>query len=613
MKYVFYKTIKGRFLIITAIIMLIFGLGTSTLGYIMFSQNLRDNQIHSAETNLQFMGSTIDTCMKDILSLSKWSRTAGSVQDFMLTDKERASYNTITSNAVSSVYQVYLSNKAQQYIQRIVIANKSREDYLQIVPAQYSTGKNPIHIITELPYYDYLVNATEDYDFTLGPQKNPFQRKEEIMLPIIRPIGHPYENTVIGFSYIQLSFDLFIDPLKDYARQENTSVYFTIANTTYKITKDDIVLTDNGNGVKDVSYHDSVTGKATVHKTGSGAGTQLFVSLPLETEGCSITLPLSSHAFEQQFSGYLFILLVIFLSTLIIGIFLTIALNRSVTQPLKQIQSRVASVAQEDFKRDPSIEWDNELGDLGRNINRMAEDIQALLEQKIEFEKQKKDYEYQVLQSQINPHFLYNTLNSIKWMATIQKVPGIAEMTTALAHLLKNIAKGTTTVVSLRAELELLNDYYVIQKYRYGGAICLNYEIEDPELLDIKILRFTLQPIVENSIFHGIEPKGQNGHIKIHIYRFSSDQIKIDITDDGIGMDEEMIRQVLSDEASEKSHFFRQIGIASVNKRIQYNFGSKYGLTIQSKLNEYTTITILLPEIYQNAKGVTEDDKITDC
>lgn len=241
----------------------------------------------------------------------------------------------------------------------------------------------------------------------------------------------------------------------------------------------------------------------------------------------------------------------------------------------------------------------------------MGTDIQTLMEQKIDFEKQKKDYEYQVLQSQINPHFLYNTLNSIKWMATIQHAPGIAEMTTSLAHLLKSIAKGTTTIVSLQDEIHLLDDYFTIQKYRYGGAITLDYEIEDPSLLQIQILRFTLQPIVENAIFHGIEPKGRAGKIQIHIFR-SPCAVQIDVTDDGVGMDAETIQQVLTEETSGKSQFFRQIGIASVNRRIQYNFGEQYGLSITSEPGKFTTMTILLPELHFQEQEETQYDKTID-
>ena len=241
----------------------------------------------------------------------------------------------------------------------------------------------------------------------------------------------------------------------------------------------------------------------------------------------------------------------------------------------------------------------------------MGTDIQTLMEQKIDFEKQKKDYEYQVLQSQINPHFLYNTLNSIKWMATIQHAPGIAEMTTSLAHLLKSIAKGTTTIVSLQDEIHLLDDYFTIQKYRYGGAITLDYEIEDPSLLSDSDFALHSAANCRKCHFHGIEPKGRAGKIQIHIFR-SPCAVQIDVTDDGVGMDAETIQQVLTEETSGKSQFFRQIGIASVNRRIQYNFGEQYGLSITSEPGKFTTMTILLPELHFQEQEETQYDKTID-
>lgn len=181
-------------------------------------------------------------------------------------------------------------------------------------------------------------------------------------------------------------------------------------------------------------------------------------------------------------------------------------------------------------------------------------------------------------------------------MASAQHADGIAEMTTALAHLLKSISKGTSTIVSVEDEFRLLDDYFTIQKYRYGGAITMEYEIEDQVLLKNQILRFTLQPIVENAIFHGIEPKGSSGHIAIRLYRRKEGMICIDITDDGVGMDEETIRSVLSGSTSDRSSFFKQIGIASVNTRIQYTFGTEYGLSITSTPGKFTCMSILLPD-----------------
>ena len=218
---------------------------------------------------------------------------------------------------------------------------------------------------------------------------------------------------------------------------------------------------------------------------------------------------------------------------------------------------------------------------------------------RLEDEKQKKDLEYKVLQSQINPHFIYNTLNSIKWMATIQGASGISEMTTALAKLLKSISKGTSLLVPIREELSLLNDYFTIQSYRYGGTITLEVRVEEGFLYDCQILKFTLQPLVENAIFHGIEPKG-TGSIRILVKQELSEGLPpgicISVTDNGIGMSREKADQILSTNEDSSADFFREIGVSNVQKRLQYEFGSAYGITIDSVEGEYTTMCIHIPQ-----------------
>ncbi len=595
MKHKFYKTIKGRFLIITTVLILIVGAGASTMAYALFSQNLRDNQLHAAETNLQFLKNSIDADMIDVMNLSRTSRTSSNILNFVNTSRDSAAYNTITRNAIEWLNEQYLSNNATRYIDRIVVANVNRTDYLQVVSPEYSVGKPLVQLIEALPYYEELM-AESDYTFRIGIQKDPFRPGNSQMFPVIRPIYDTCDNSIIGFSYLQISFQLFTEPLAQYSEQTKLPVYLTIAGTTWKITKDSIqtVSFDPGS-IQDIDFQAAASG-VSAHSVNAGGEQCLFVSTPLDTHDCSLAVPIPNAAFYEQLKRYLAILSLILLFMLAIGIFLVISLNRTVTRPIARLHARIDAVAKEEFAPDLSVEWDNELGDIGKNINRMAMEIQNLMEEKIHFETQKKDYEYQVLQSQINPHFLYNTLNSIKWMAAVQHAPGIAEMTTALAHLLKYIAKGTSTIVTLADEIELLDEYFTIQKYRYGGTITLEYQIEDEALLQTKILRFTLQPIVENSIFHGIEPKGQSGTITVHVCRVPDNCVQIDITDDGVGMEEEELKQILNEASPEKTHFFRQIGIGSVNKRIQYNFGREYGLFASSVPGQYTTMSVRLPE-----------------
>jgi two-component system sensor histidine kinase YesM len=227
------------------------------------------------------------------------------------------------------------------------------------------------------------------------------------------------------------------------------------------------------------------------------------------------------------------------------------------------------------------------------------------IEQQVRAEqRQLRKAEFELLQAQINPHFLYNTLNTIKWMATIQGSEGIADMSTALSRLMKNIAKSTTDLIPIKEEFSLVDDYFTIMKYRYGGTIDLEYVTEDEYLLKQEINRFSLQPIIENAIFHGIEPKGSAGKITIHTYR-DGENLIIDVTDNGVGMSPEAIEDVLSGKSQTSTEFFKQIGVYNVNERIKYTFGDKYGIRITSEENKFTTMSFVLP--------FKEEDECTDC
>ena len=119
--------------------------------------------------------------------------------------------------------------------------------------------------------------------------------------------------------------------------------------------------------------------------------------------------------------------------------------------------------------------------------------------------------------------------------------------------------------------------------------------VDDEELYDCEIIRFSLQPLVENAIFHGIEPKGTAGRIDIHVYRKDTGDICISVTDDGVGMSEEVLSTLLTDNRTESSQFFKEFGISNVHKRIQYEYGNGYGLSFESEIGKYTKATITLP------------------
>ena len=284
---------------------------------------------------------------------------------------------------------------------------------------------------------------------------------------------------------------------------------------------------------------------------------------------------------------------------LLLGCSLAFLLHRMIAHPISALQSRIEKISSGDFSADPDIEWDNELGDIGRGINSMSAGVTALMEHRLEDEKQKQDLEYRMLQNQINPHFIYNTLNSIKWMATIQHAPGIAEMVMALSRLLKSISKSNERLVPLYEEFALLNDYFTIQQYRYGGTITLDVSYIEDESLNHSCLipRFTLQPLVENAIFHGIEPKGSAGEVTLRVERDTANgDVLIHLTDDGVGMTPEQAAKALQEPGPEEAAAkYRHVGMWNVHKRLQYSFGEAYGLSIESEPDIGTTVTIRLP------------------
>lgn len=566
----------------------------SLFSYYIFQHYLQNTLIQSTETSLRLLSESMDSSINDVYRLVRYCQTDSGITKYIEHNPNPGSVLSVSTYEPFS--EECSRNGASNYMPRVAII--SQEHYLQVVAATYSSTANLSEQVPLLPYYEELLTA-EDYDFSTGIIADPFHRAGRKVLPIIRPITYQYNNKQAGYLFIEVSTDLFTVPLKDYSCPEDSYLYLTIAGHTY-------IFEDNGlreftpeyNLKEDMTGY-SLTGDTRISRIHSNArGEQILVTASLDMPDCYLSQSISHAERTNQAVLFVGILACILIGILSIGIILMLLMNRMITVPVSHLQSRMVRIAGGDFSRDPSIEWDHELGDIGRGINDLSENVCQLMERRLEDEKQKQDLEYKMLQSQINPHFLYNTLNSIKWMATIQGANGISEMTTSLSRLLKSISKGTSLVIDIREELSLLKNYFTIQSYRYGGTITMDIQVDDETLYNSQIIKFTLQPLVENAIFHGIEPKGCAGHIQIHVgYEApdTTDRIRIDVTDDGVGMTAEKAAQVLSSNDDSSADFFREIGVSNVHKRLQYQFGAEYGITIESKEGEYTTMSIHIP------------------
>lgn len=592
----YFRTIRARILLSTVLLIVIISTIITFISYFVVSSNLRKNMIQTSETKLAFLCTSIDSNIDNVEGFIKSCRMSSKIKNFAL--ETNTDNNSIKRETHDFVRETYTANAAlPSSLIRLVIIGKERSDIIQVVESPYSTIAVSSNAILSLPYFEMLYSSLGEV--STGILTDPFFTTKEVpMIPFVHSIEHPYTAGEIGYIFTEMSLSVITDPIKNYLSETDSRFFFQIGDYQYEYTDYTLVpFSGRFELVKDLSdialSSDTVIEK--VYNLES-KNTSILITRPLSTKGWHVTECLDEKVLSQNiFRTFFLITLIILTSVSVIGILLSWFLSKTVNVPVYHLQERMKRIAGGDFERDPSTEWEHELGDIGKNINDLSKNLQSLMNQKIEDERQKKNYEYKMLQSQINPHFLYNTLNSIKWMATIQNASGIAEMTTSLSRLLKNIAKGTTNLVTLAHEISLVDDYFTIQQYRYGGTITLHYNIEDSSLTSCKILRFTLQPIVENSIFHGIEPKGNAGSIEIHIYQDENTDIHIDVTDDGIGMAFDTSSLLLDTEAQADSSFFKEIGISNVHKRLQYEFGDKYGLSIKSKIGEFTTVSILLP------------------
>lgn len=276
-------------------------------------------------------------------------------------------------------------------------------------------------------------------------------------------------------------------------------------------------------------------------------------------------------------------------------LYLTMYLHRILTRPINTISSYIKNVSKGDFTGSLTLKNNDEFQTIADSINKMEREIRELMEAQKQEAEIKKELEFRVLQNQINPHFLYNTLNTIKWMASLQHADTIRDMTAALGRLLQNISKGSDKI-SIYEEMSLLDDYVLIQDIRYDGRLNVRYHIGDPEITQAQILKFLFQPIVENAIFHGIEPKGDgSGTIDIHLNQ-QDKNIYIHIVDNGIGMTPEQIEQLLNPaEHTQNRRGLNGIGISNINQRIKMTYGQEYGISITSKPGAYTDVLICIP------------------
>lgn len=283
-------------------------------------------------------------------------------------------------------------------------------------------------------------------------------------------------------------------------------------------------------------------------------------------------------------------------------IFVNLIVSNRMATPLKRLEK---SVKQMDFSPNPQIYigGPHEIRHLGRTIQSMVTEMRRLTDDIVREQEEKRKNELDTLQSQINPHFLYNTLDSIMWMIEAENYEDAISMIQALGSLFRISLSRGKTIITVQEELQHAKNYIAIQKYRYKNKFEACFEV-DESLLPYKTVKLILQPLIENAIYYGMEFMDGDGEIYIRAKTDGSD-LFFEVEDNGPGMPEELSASLLTDENRTRTRG-SGIGLRNVHQRIQLYFGSRYGLEIESEPDEGTLIRVHLPlcsDIPEAGKG----------
>lgn len=268
---------------------------------------------------------------------------------------------------------------------------------------------------------------------------------------------------------------------------------------------------------------------------------------------------------------------------------------RSLIKAMKAFENQ-----EENFRYSGGNESVTELRIISSSFAHMAKTIQSLMERVHREEKELRKTELKALQAQINPHFLYNTLDSIQWMCEQGKTKDAAEMVRALARLFRiSISRGRE-LITIKEELQHAENYLIIQSYRYRSQFSYTIDASE-ELMDCLCNKITIQPLIENAIYHGFDRMVSEGKIKITVKPAADaiDDILITVSDNGVGMTKEQCGKILAKDRSDSGG----IGVKNVNDRLKIYFGEKYGLSIESELDVGTTVTVRIPKIDKEAQN----------
>jgi two-component system sensor histidine kinase YesM len=531
---------------------------------------------------LQQVTDNINILIKEISSVSSLYALNPELIDIIQNKTDDPYQNNWESNqvmAITSQYSVYFDNLK---FYSVLYSFNGRT---------FNTWFNQNYSIAPLlsqPWYQDVLKKNGRLVWTSTYQDHDSLNKNSLIFTAARLMKGVYSDKPIGVLFLNIYEDVLYRTYQK-AIQPGSQIYISDLNGH--------IISNSERELVGYMLEEPSKLTPTVGKLISGSETVIihgkkymrsYVPIPLVNWMIVEDVPLDSLL--SSMNKLLWIMFWVGMICLTLGLLISFIIANNISVPIRKLRSDMKLVEQGNLEIVATVARDDELGELVRGFNRMVRRLKELLEQQRSHEELKRSAEIEFLQAQIKPHFLYNTLNSIRIMITFGKNGEAENMLTTLSRLLRKIFETKDDLIPMFVELDYLRDYLELQAYRYPNRFQVEWDIEE-DVGKFLIPRLLLQPLVENAIFHGLEPLKGNGCIRISVKAMDQEGFEISVMDNGIGILADRMALIWEPKGSASGH----LGLANIRERIRLYFGAQSEVKVMSDPGHGCTVVIRTP------------------
>lgn len=570
-----FKNFKiGTKIVVCYLFISLLSISVSTFIYHEIDKRIMTQKVSEmAQQTLQTINSSLDELVYTIDNESKIVLSNQGLQGVLRSGYNGFNYNNqVTTNRYLTEFIQSNMNISSIYI----LDNYDNEYFVD----KKSYKAFSLEEIKGCSWYNELLREEGGYiiKFNGGGLFNESYQKYVSLMRVINDLD---TQKPIGIMIVNIPEQALINSFKNAIKQGDTSILIKDQNNNNIIETGDLI----GHSIDHEIYgsHNYFIEKVKGHD-------YIFSSLKIKDYNWTIVSKMPFKELSKELNTFYFTTFVV---TIINGILMfigAISISGLITNPIKKLLKSMKGVENGEFKKVDIEAGNDEIGKLRDGYNIMVLEIEKLINKIIDEQRIKRNAELNVLQAQVKPHFLYNTLDAMEYLALSGKCDEVYEALEALGTYYRSSLSKGREVITVAEEIDIVKNYFLLQKLRYGDIFTDTYEV-DERVLKLKVLKLILQPIAENALYHGIKPKGEKGNIKLKA-ELVGNLVRISIEDNGVGMTEEELDKVIGDKIDKNNLSF---GLRGTIERLRIFYGISDVYEIESHKRYGTKVTITIP------------------